>query len=314
MTFTDKEADTVTFSDDAQFEAGRVESGGGPGMGGKLALGGGAGGIIVLVLTLLLGGDPGSIIGNFTGAQGDAPGQSSTSLEHCKTGADANKYLDCRIALTAQSLDDVWAEQLPRQANRKYEKPGTKLFSGAVQTACGRATSDVGPFYCPADKTAYFDTSFFQVLSDRFGSSTGPLAQEYVVAHEFGHHITNSLGALANSQRDPKGAQSGAVRAELQADCYAGLWAHYAAATPSRLTGKPLLKPLTEKDIRDALSAAASVGDDHIQKQATGRVNQEAFTHGSSLQRQKWFTAGYQTGQMSTCDTFRARDLDNPGR
>lgn len=303
----------MTFNEGLQIDPNRASSGGGPGRGGKIALGGGAGGLILVVLALLLGGDPGSVLGQFTGAGGgEAPPATAGTPEHCRTGADANRYVDCRVVLTAQSLDAVWSEQLPAQANVRYQEPELVLFSGAVNTGCGNATSDVGPFYCPADTTAYFDTSFFQELVDRFGSSGGPLAQEYVVAHEVGHHIQNQLGDIGRAQQDPQGAQSGAVRTELQADCYAGLWAHYADKTPAPGGDQPFLRPLTETDINDALSAASAVGDDRIQRAAQGRVNPEAWTHGSSEQRQKWFLTGYRTGQLAACDTYSARNLDNP--
>jgi predicted metalloprotease len=178
-----------------------------------------------------------------------------------------------------------------------------------VNTGCGPATTAVGPFYCPVDQTAYFDTDFFQELVDRFGSSGGPFAQEYVVAHEYGHHVQNLQGVLGRSQQGAQGAGGNGVRTELQADCYAGIWAHYASTVKQESTGVPYLEPLSDKDIADALSAAASVGDDRIQKQATGRVNPESWTHGSSEQRQKWFTIGYQTGDPKQCDTFSAPDL-----
>ncbi|MGY5278055.1 KPN_02809 family neutral zinc metallopeptidase [Nocardia gipuzkoensis] len=303
----------MTFNEGMQIDPDRVSSGG-PGMGGKLALGGGAGGLIVLVLTLLMGGDPGSTLGNFTGAPEQSQTQPGTegTPSHCKTGADANKYVDCRVALTAQSLDAVWSAELPKQAGKRYAEPKVVLFSGATSTGCGNATSDVGPFYCPADRTAYFDTSFFQDLVDRFGASGGPLAQEYVVAHEIGHHIQNLLGDLGRAQRDPRGPESGAVRTELQADCYAGIWAHFADQQPAPGSDQPFLKPLSDKDVADALSAAAAVGDDRIQRAAQGRVNPEAWTHGSSEQRQKWFLTGYRTGQVRACDTYSAQDLNNP--
>jgi len=139
---------------------------------------------------------------------------------------------------------------------------------------------------------------------DRFGSSGGPLAQEYVVAHEFGHHVQNLLGDLDRAQQDPQGPGSGGVRVELQADCYAGLWAHYATTQADPKTGQPYLDPFTDQDVKDALSAASAVGDDRIQKAATGRVSPEAWTHGSSAQRQKWFYQGYTTGDINKCDTF----------
>ncbi|WP_433612635.1 KPN_02809 family neutral zinc metallopeptidase [Prescottella agglutinans] len=308
----------MTFNEGAHVDPGRVSVGGGGGRrGGKFVLGGGAGGLVVLVLALLLGGDPGSILGGLSGATG-APVDSGTSAvsgglaAKCKNGVDANRDVDCRVLYTVGSLDDVWGTQLPTQTGVAYEAPRVRLFSGAVSTGCGNATSDVGPFYCPADSTAYFDTSFFQLLTDRFGANDGALAQEYVVAHEFGHHIQNQLGDIGRAQQDPRGATSQAVRTELQADCYAGVWAHDAASQPNPDTGAPLLEPLTEADVRDALSAASAVGDDRIQRSAGARVNPEGWTHGSSEQRQKWFITGYKTGQVSACDTYSARNLDSP--
>nr|WP_280367420.1 neutral zinc metallopeptidase [Nocardia abscessus] len=262
----------MTFNEGMQIDPDRVSSGG-PGMGGKLALGGGAGGLIVLVLTLLMGGDPGSILGNFTGAPEQSQTQPGTegTPSHCKTGADANKYVDCRVALTAQSLDAVWSAELPKQAGKRYAEPKVVLFSGATSTGCGNATSDVGPFYCPADRTAYFDTSFFQDLVDRFGASGGPLAQEYVVAHEIGHHIQNLLGDLGRAQRDPRGPESGAVRTELQADCYAGIWAHFADQQPAPGSDQPFLKPLSDKDVPAPREGGAAGRRHPIKRPAGGR-------------------------------------------
>lgn len=301
----------MTFNDDARIDSSRVSVGGGGGMGGKFALGGGAGGLIVLVLALLLGGNPGSLLGSLGGAR-DTGTQGATTLQGCETGADANRNVDCRVAFTAASLDSVWGQELAAQTKVAYAPPRITLFSGAVNTGCGNATTDVGPFYCPADTTAYFDTSFFQQLVDQFGASAGPLAQEYVVAHEVGHHIQNQLGDIGRAQTDPHGATSAAVRTELQADCYAGVWAHHADKIPGPDGGEPFLHKLTQTDIRDALSAASAVGDDRIQRSVSGRVNPESWTHGSSEQRQKWFLTGYSTGQVSACDTYSARNLDAP--
>ncbi|MDQ0821111.1 putative metalloprotease [Arthrobacter sp. V1I7] len=263
--------------------------------------GGGIGGGIILLIAALFGINP-NLLEGLAGTSQDPGAQSQSTAPACKTGADADARVDCRILGTVNSLNAFWPAYLA-QYNREYPQPETVIFEGGTNTDCGAATSAVGPFYCPADSTAYFDPGFFQELVDRFGSSGGPLAQEYVVAHEFGHHVQNLLGNLDRAQQDPQGPESGAVRVELQADCYAGLWTRYATTTPDA-TGLPFLEPLQEQDLRDALSAAAAVGDDRIQKAATGRVSPEAWTHGSSEQRQKWFYQGYSTGDINQCDTF----------
>jgi predicted metalloprotease len=293
----------MSFNEGVRLDPGRA-SGGGPGAG--LAIGGGAGGILALILALVFGVNPGDLIGG--SGPGAAPAQQQ-DFSHCRTGEDANRYVDCRIIATAESLDAVWGQVLPAQAGVQYTQPGLTIFQQAVSTGCGTASSEVGPFYCPVDRTAYFDAGFFQVLHDRFGASGGPLAQEYVVAHEFGHHIENELGVLGRAQQDQQGAGSGSVRIELMADCLAGVWAHHASQTVDPQSGEPFLKPLTEQDVADALSAAAAVGDDRIQRETQGRVDPESWTHGSSEQRQRWFSAGYRTGQVATCDTFAAGNL-----
>ena len=293
----------MTFNEGMQIDTSAASSsGGGGGMGG-MAIGGGIGGLLIVVVALLLGVDPGGVVSQQPVETGgaEAPG---FDLSKCKTGADANKYVQCRVVATSNSLDAVW-----KQLMRGYTKPKVRLFTGTVSTGCGAASTDVGPFYCPVDKTAYFDTDFFSVLVDRFGSSGGPFAEEYVVAHEYGHHVQNLQGTLGRAQSGAQGARGGGVRTELQADCYAGVWAHYASTVTQESTGRPYLNPLSDKDIQDALSAAASVGDDRIQEQVNGRVNPESWTHGSSAQRQKWFTVGYQTGEPNKCDTFGTNDL-----
>jgi len=299
----------MTFNEGMQIDTSTTSSSGGGGRGGGgrgIAVGGGIGGLLIVVIALFLGVDPSTVLPQGGTTEYDSQGVEAPGfdLSQCKTGKDANTIVQCRVVATGNSVDGVWAQLL-----KGYTRPKMRLFSQSVNTGCGPATTDVGPFYCPVDQTAYFDTSFFQVLTDQFGSSGGPLAQEYVVAHEFGHHVQNLLGVLGRAQQGPGGAEGNGVCTELQADCYAGVWAHYAAITKQESTGVPFLEPLTDKDIADALSAASSVGDDRIQKSSTGRVNPETWTHGSSAERQKWFTTGYQTGDPNKCDTFSARDL-----
>ena len=295
----------MTFNEGMQIDTSTSSSSGGGG-GRRIAVGGGLGGLLIVVVALFLGVDPSTVLpqggtGEYDSQGVEAPG---FDLSQCKTGEDANRIVECRVVATGNSVDGVWSQLM-----KGYTRPHVRLFSQQVDTKCGPATTDVGPFYCPVDQTAYFDTSFFQVLVDQFGSSGGPLAQEYVVAHEFGHHVQNLQGVLGRAQQGATGAEGNGVRTELQADCYAGVWAHYAAITKQESTGVPFLQPLSDKDIADALSAASSVGDDRIQQSATGRVNPESWTHGSSAERQKWFTTGYQTGDPNKCDTFSARDL-----
>ena len=294
----------MTFNEGMQIDTSTTStSGGGRGPGRGIAVGGGVGGLLILVVALFLGVDPSGVMPT---QQYDTGGVETPGFDtsQCQTGEDANNIVQCRVIATGNSLDGVWQQLLP-----DYQRPQMEIFTTSVDTKCGTATSEVGPFYCPGDKTAYFDVGFFDVLKNQFGSSGGPLAQEYVVAHEYGHHVQDLQGSLVRAQQDPEGATGGGVRTELQADCYAGIWAHYATITKQEGTGVPFLNPLSDTDIADALSAAASVGDDRIQQASTGRVNPEAWTHGSSEQRQKWFTQGYRTGDVNSCDTFSTTNL-----
>jgi predicted metalloprotease len=309
----------MQFDDDAQLDSGQVrdERGSGParggGPGGGFGLPGGRGGLAGLLLVVIAalvgvplaltdgsGTSPNAVSadgGNVTGTVG-----TGALAAKCRTGADANAGDDCRVVAIVNSVQNYWTGFFAAN-NQKYPPAQTVIFSGSTRTGCGTATSAVGPFYCPTDRTAYLDLGFWQELTTKFGARGGPFAQAYVLAHEYGHHIQNLTGVLRNSQSSKQGANSGAVRVELQADCYAGLWAH-SATTTKDANGRVLIRDLTKQDISDGLDAASAVGDDRIQAQYQGRVTPETWTHGSAAQRQKWFLTGYQTGDFQSCDTF----------
>jgi predicted metalloprotease len=293
----------MTFNDNVRIDPGKVRRGGG--RRGGIVAGGGLGALALVLLSQLLGVD-------LTGLGGD-PGQDTgttsgeSSFEECRSGADANASVECRMVGAADAIDTYWAEELPAMGGQ-YRTPEFVIFEESVSTACGGATSAVGPFYCPPDQTIYIDTGFYDDLRSRFGASGGPLAEMYVVAHEWGHHIQNITGIMNGVDRRGTGPTSDAVRLELQADCFAGSWAGEASTTPDPDTGVPFLEPISQQQVADAMDAAAAVGDDRIQSTVSGDVQPHTWTHGSSEQRQRWFLAGYEQG-AGVCDTFAAPSL-----
>lgn len=261
------------------------------GMGGRgLALGGGGIGTLLLILAVwLCGGDPSALLDQLGGGTTAPSVQQQPQRQPNQQESDAQKRF---ISSVLKSTETTWNQILPQQARVRYVEPKLVLFSDQTTSACGYASSATGPFYCPGDNKLYLDFSFFDELKSQF-RAPGDFAQAYVVAHEVGHHIQNLLGTMDKVQAAGNTNQL-SVRLELQADCYAGVWAYYAQQ-------KGLLEA---GDAEEALKAASAVGDDNIQKKTQGYVVPESFTHGSAADRMRWFSQGFQTGQMRQCNTF----------
>lgn len=305
----------MTFNENARLDTRRMRSGGSGGGGsrGPVMLGGGIGAVVLFLILQFAGVDLGGLgIGGNSGDSGTSEDTSLTQadLSHCKTGADANRYVECRMVGAQNSLDDYWQDALPNLhfAPAKYRSPSVYIFplgenqSDTANSACGTASLNTGPFYCPGDEGIYIPTRFYEILRTQYGASGGSLAELYVVAHEWGHHVQYVTGIMQQADRRSTGPGSDTVRLELQADCFAGAWA--AAATQTYdANGQPFLNPISKAELADALDAAATVGDDHIQQLGSGRIVTEQWTHGSSDNRQFWFTEGYQGG-INACDTF----------
>ncbi len=222
---------------------------------------------------------------------------SNQSPLDCSTGADANERDDCRLAGGQLSIDQFWTAQL----GANYTPPQLVVLDGPIATPCGTASNQVGPFYCPPNQSIYVDPSFFSILRNNYGASAGDLAQLYILAHEYGHHVQNLIGVMNQYPNNGAGADSNGVRTELQADCFAGAWMGAMTQTTDA-NGNPYLLAPTQQQLADAVNAAAAVGDDHIQSSSGfGRVNPESFTHGTSDQRQRWLAVGYQYG-WEKCD------------
>jgi uncharacterized protein len=276
------------------------------GRGRPIAAGGGIGVILLLVLALCTGADPTTLFDDSGTSVDAAPGEIGNLEQECRVVADIDDNPDCRYVLYVNSIQDFWAAEYSRRG-AEYRPAVTTFFRGTVHTGCGSASARVGPFYCPADRGVYLDLGFFSELRTRFGVDVGDFGEAYVLAHEYGHHVQNLTGRMRQVQPG-SGADSDAVRLELQADCYAGAWAHHATSTPDA-DGRALIVELTEEDIDNGLAAAAAVGDDYIQQRFQGTVTPESWTHGSSEQRQRWFFAGFRSGQLEDCDTFAADRL-----
>jgi predicted metalloprotease len=291
----------MRFRRGARLDPGQVTDVRGQRMGpGGLVAGGGGIGLVALAIYLaiaLLGGGEGlgqlAPLEDQRVGQGDAPSEVS---QKCRTGEDANERQDCRIVAVVNSVQQFW-DGVFQRSGRQYRYSDTVFFTDQIQTGCGFATSQVGPFYCPRDQLVYVDLGFFDEIQSRFGAGAAPFAQAYVLAHEYGHHVQDQLGILDQIGNDTQGPESRAVRSELQADCYAGVWAANAVKTG-------LIEELTQADINEAVDTAAAIGDDRIQAQTQGQVTPETWTHGSSEQRRRWLSRGYENGRPAACDTF----------
>ena len=267
-------------------------------LGGRRAAGGGLGLIVIIIIAVLLGADPIKLLSDISSTGVD---QSSYYEQQPISGED--QELADFVSVVLADTEDTWTE-IFAQYNGSYREPTLVLFSGAVESACGYAQSAVGPFYCPGDQKVYIDLSFYRDLKNRY-NAPGDFAQAYVIAHEVGHHVQNLLGISeqvykAQQRSSQTEANKLSVMQELQADCFAGVWAHN--AHESR-------QILEEGDIEEGLNAASSIGDDRLQRQAQGHVTPDSFTHGSSAQRVRWFKKGLNTGDIEACNTFEAKSL-----
>jgi predicted metalloprotease len=271
---------------------------GGLGGGGiPIPVGGGIGGIVIVIIIFvvmnLLGG---SGLGGSIGGLGGGPAGQGGAAASLDPGDDEAQFINS----VTVDIQGFWQDRFAA-ANKTYPVTVTVLFTDQTQSGCGVASSATGPFYCPADQKVYLDLGFFDELRDRFGAD-GDFAHAYVLAHEFGHHVQDALGIMdqVQSQQNSGNANDLSVRLELQADCLAGVWAHSVWASPDQEN----VESITEADIAQAINAAEQIGDDRIQEQATGTIDKESWTHGSSTQRATWFNNGFKGGTTSSCDTF----------
>lgn len=289
----------MKYNDGARLDPSQM-GGGGSRRGPVIAVGGGAG-LLVLLVALFFGIDPSALLSGGTDGTDTTGSTAGSDYAQCQTGADIATNRDCRFVAYTNSIQGYWAGALPG-----YEVTRTVTFADSIATACGTATSAVGPFYCPGDKTVYLDTGFFDAMLPRLGAKGGDAAEAYVLAHEYGHHVQNLTGILTRVQSagNQTGPTSLQVRLELQADCFAGVWFQHATADPD----SPI-QEITTDDIDRAIDAALAVGDDRIQEASSGRVAPESWTHGSAAQRKDWLTRGFTTGDPNQCNTFSSTAL-----
>jgi predicted metalloprotease len=325
----------MRFNPKAQLDTSRMRDGGGGGGGGLgggggqtripipggTKAGGGIGFLVIVVIIFALkacGGVDltGAVTGGGSAAGYDTTrftGSNGTTYDSCTTGQDANDHpTTCGVVAVENSLNDYWKDALAQQSPKTQFSPEAAIntFSGSTPSGCGTAQSSMGPFYCPVDKTIYFDPTFFkQILQGELNGPGGPFVEPYVIAHEYGHHVQDLLGTMSKVKTQ-QGPNSDSVRLELQADCYAGMWTKNATQTEDS-QGNTLIVDLTQQDINDAIAAAKSVGDDTIQKETSGQVNPEQWTHGSSASRVHWFTVGYQNGTLAACNTFNGQPVES---
>jgi predicted metalloprotease len=298
--------------EDRRGEGGYFGGGGGyGGMGGIPIPTGGGGGLFkgglgfvaFIVIALIFGADPFALLGGGgTSSYEPAPTQTSRTAPRQQPAGDAETQFVSRVL---KSTEDVWTSAF-RELGRQYREPRLVLYRDATRTECGVGQSAMGPFYCPADQRVYLDLAFFEDLARRF-HSPGQFPQAYVIAHEVGHHVQNLLGISAKTEQmkermSKRDANAVSVRVELQADCFAGVWANRADAARGG-------KMIDDKDVEQALAAASAIGDDRLQRQSQGRVVPDSFTHGSSAQRMRWFRIGLESGDLRKCDTFSAKQL-----
>ena len=299
----------MSFNEGTRLDPNRVQRRGPGGAKGGMAIGGGIGGLIIVVLALILGIDPSllNLDPGASGTGGNAGVQDATAQQdfnaRCGTGRVRDRtYADCRVLAVVESLDAYWADALPA-AGFSHELPGIVVFDGPRPPPAEPRRRPRGRSTALPTRRLYVDTTFFDSLS-QFGYQNGNLAEAYVVAHEYGHHIQNELGIFDIADRSGSGANSDSVKVELMADCLAGVWVGHAATTPDPDTGVPFLKPVTQDQLDNALAAAASVGDDRIQQTIQGEADPHTFTHGTSQQRTDAFTTGYTNGTVAACDAF----------